>query len=226
MTDQGPSRSGGTVYGRGGLDVTAGAPSRLPRIIPAIVGAGAVAVLILGYTAWSSIGGGPDEPAAAATAPASVTTAAAPEPSTADPAPARLSTGEWLVSPLGDPNTYLTVSNEFAKMSPADPTRLSVVTGLADGSCFSFRLEDGRYLRHFDYRLRFDTSDDSDLFRADATFCPETGAAAGAFRLRSENYPEFLLHRRDDDSLYIAKPEGDDFTARSSFMVQDPSATT
>ena len=186
--------------------------------MPIAVGVGVVAVLALGYAAWNSTAGGGDEPAAAAVVPES---AAAPGPAPSAAAPARLAPGSWLLSPLGDPDTYLTMNGEFAKMSPADPATLTVVTGLADDGCFSFRLDGDRYLRHFDYRLRADEWDDSDLFRADATFCQEAGAAAGTVRLRSKNYPDHLVHRRDDDALYIDKATGD--AAGFSFMVQ-PSA--
>jgi hypothetical protein len=222
MTDQDPSRPSGTVYGRGGADVGSGAPAGLPKAMIIGVGAGVAAVLALGYAAWSSTGGGDSQPAEAAAVPttAAVASAPAPEATESAPAKARLAPGSWLLSPLGDPDTYLTVTGENAKMSPADPATLTVVTGLDDDTCFSFRLEDGRYLRHYDYRLRFDTSDDSGLFRADATFCQEAGTDAGTVRLRSKNYPEYLLHRRDDDSLYIDKPEGSGFTTESSFMVQ------
>ncbi|GIE80670.1 hypothetical protein Aph02nite_66200 [Actinoplanes philippinensis] len=199
----------GTVYG-------SSRPDRLSRALTIGVGAGAVAVLVLGYAAWTSTGGGDEKPAAAATsATATATTPAAESPSPA--ATPELAAGAWLLSPLGDEDTYLTANGEYAKMSPADPATLTVSAGLADDTCFSFRLEDGRYLRHFDYRLRFDASDDSELFRNDATFCREAGTDPGAVRLRSKNYPEFLLHRRDDDSLYIDKESG------TSFMVQVPS---
>ncbi|WP_229074942.1 AbfB domain-containing protein [Actinoplanes sp. DH11] len=218
MTD--PARPGGTVYGRGGVDVSDGVPARLPRTLIAAVSAGVVAVLGVGYLAWNTTGGSADKPAAAAaTAPTSpvVTAPAASAVSTA-PAPAQLAAGSWLLSPAGEPETHLSVRDDVATMSPIDPATLTAVAGLADDTCFSFRTGDDRYLRHFDYRLRFDASEDSDLFRADATFCPGPGADAGTFRLRSKNYPEHLVHRRDDDSLYIDKPSGDD--AESTFAVQ------
>ncbi|BEL03615.1 hypothetical protein Q0Z83_018060 [Actinoplanes sichuanensis] len=216
MTDQapGPQRPG-TVYGRGGVDVRKGEPDRLPRAMIAGVGVGVVAVLGLGYAAWSSTGGGEEKPAAAATTTAPAAPTAVPESTvTAKP---QLAAGSWLLSPLGDEDTYLTANGDYAKMSPADPATLTVSAGLADDTCFSFRLEDGRYLRHFDYRLRFDASDDSDLFRSDATFCQEAGTDVGTVRLRSKNYPDHLVHRRDDESLYIDKESG------TSFMVQVPS---
>jgi hypothetical protein len=219
MTDQDQSRPSGTVYGRGGTTVVGGTPAGLPKAMIIGVGAGIVAVLGLGYAAWSSTAGG-DSQSAAAGAVTSPTSTPEPEATTTAPAKARLTTGAWLLSPLGDPDTYLTVTGDNAKMSPADPATLTVTAGLADDTCFSFQVEDGRYLRHFDYRLRFDAAEDSDRFRADATFCQEAGTDAGTVRLRSKNYPEYLLHRRDDDSLYIDKPEGSGFTAESSFMVQ------
>ncbi|MEV4281711.1 AbfB domain-containing protein [Actinoplanes xinjiangensis] len=213
MTDQVPGpRPSGTVYGRGGVEMSGSAPDRLPRAMIAGVVVGVVAVLGLGYAAWSSTGGAEQRPAAAAT---SAPTEPAPAPT--KPAKPQLTAGSWLLSPLDDEATYLTATGEYAKMSPADPATLTVSAGLADDTCFSFRLEDGRYLRHFDYRLRFDASDDSDLFRADATFCREAGTDAGTIRLRSKNYPDHVVHRRDDDSLYIDKESG------TSFMVQVPS---
>ncbi|MEU4164295.1 AbfB domain-containing protein [Actinoplanes sp. NPDC026670] len=217
MTEQAPGpRQPGTVYGRGGVDVGKSAPDRLPRAMTVGVGVGVIAVLGLGYAAWSSTGGGEEKPAAAATTTAPAATAPATPESTATVKP-QLATGSWLLSPLGDEDTYLTVNSDYAKMSPADPATLTVSAGLADDTCFSFQLEDGRYLRHFDYRLRFDASDDSDLFRADATFCQEAGTDVGTVRLRSKNYPEYVVHRRDDESLYIDKDSG------TSFMVQVPS---
>ncbi|GAA1641460.1 AbfB domain-containing protein [Actinoplanes couchii] len=219
MTEQG--RPSGTVYGRGGVDTGGDEPGGgLPKAVPIIVGVGGVAVLLLGWAAWSSIMGD-KEPAVAATA--TVTTPPSVESSPSEPAKPELGTGEWLLSPAGDENNYLTVSEDFAKMSPADPATLTVVAGLDDEACFSFQLADGRYLRHFDYRLRFDAGDDSDLFQADATFCRESGTAAGTIRLTSKNYPEYRIHQRQDGALYIDKPEGDSFDAESSFMVQAPS---
>ncbi|BBH68397.1 hypothetical protein ACTI_50820 [Actinoplanes sp. OR16] len=206
----GNERPGGTVYGRGGAGVRPQGPSGLPRAMTAIVGAGVVAVIGLGYVAWNSTGGKAETPAVVPSAPTR-------PPSEAPTEEVTLTTGSWRLSPAGEPDTYLTVSGEFATMS-ADPATLTVVTGLADDGCFSFRTADDRYLRHFDYRLRSDATDDSDLFRADATFCRVDDGEGGTFRLRSKNYPDHLLHRRDDGSVYIDEPTGD--TAAFTFRVQ------
>ncbi|GGN97494.1 hypothetical protein GCM10010112_89820 [Actinoplanes lobatus] len=209
MIDQAPEPAG-TVYGQ---------TRRTPPVMPIIVGVAAVAVVGVGFVAWNSTGGADR----AESAPAAVT--APPSPAaTASPSsvPAQLAAGTWVVSPLGDPGTYLTTDGDFAALSRVGPLPLTVVPGLADGTCYSFHTEDGHYLRHYDYRLRFDVAEESDLFRADATFCQEAGTAIGTVRLRSKNYPEYLVHRRGE-KLYIDKPDGSaGFPKASSFMVQEP----
>ncbi|MEU4428228.1 AbfB domain-containing protein, partial [Actinoplanes sp. NPDC024001] len=153
-------------------------------------------------------------PAASATPPAP----AAPSPS---PSRHRLSTGSWLLSPAGDAESFLGEDGDFAAIGSEEQV-LTVVAGLADESCFTFRDEDGAYLRHFDYRLRFDDEDDSELFRKDATFCLEDGLPAGTIRLRSQNYPEHVLHRRGPQ-LFIDKPDGSEkFTEESTFVLGKP----
>ncbi|GAA0479252.1 hypothetical protein Aca07nite_86480 [Actinoplanes capillaceus] len=206
MIDQAPEPAG-TVYGQA---------RRTPPVMPIIVGVAAVAVLVVGFVAWNSTGGADRAESAppAGTAP--------PSPAATGSAPAQLAAGTWVVSPLGDPGTYLTTGGDFAALSTVDPLPLTVVPGLADGTCYSFHTEDGRHLRHYDFRLRFDVAEDSDLFRADATFCQEAGTAIGTVRLRSKNYPEYLVHRRGE-KLYIDKPDGSaGFPKASSFMVQEP----
>ncbi|MEU4690040.1 AbfB domain-containing protein [Actinoplanes sp. NPDC023714] len=219
MTDETPgsARPGGTVYGRGGVDARPARPAGPPRALTAIAGAGIVAVIGLAFVAWNSTGGKAETPAAIPVPASAAVSSPSPSASPSPEAPPTLAAGSWLVSPHGEPGAYLTVAGDFATVS-AEPAALTVVTGLADDTCFSFRTGDDRYLRHFDYRLRFATAGDSDLFRADATFCREDGAEPGAFLLRSKNYPQHLLHRRDDGTLYIDEPTGD--AAAFTFTVQ------
>ena len=114
----------------------------------------------------------------------------------------------------------LTIDGDYAALSSAQRTVFTVVEGLADTSCFSFRAPGGKYLRHYDYRLRFDNPDGADLYRKDATFCPLDGVPAGIVRLRSANYPDHFIHRRGND-LYIDKRDGSDaFDADSSFTLE------
>ncbi|GAA2519577.1 AbfB domain-containing protein [Winogradskya humida] len=222
-----PSRPDGTVYGRGGASPAGpdqgGLLARTHPGATAAVSAGIVAVLALGFWIWRANSGSSPEPASAA--PASPAASASASPS-AKPSPsatkAQLAAGTWVIAPLDAPDTHLTRKSSFAALSTGEKLTLTVEAGLADGACFSFRTGDGKYLRHFDYRLRFDASDESDLFRSDATFCPVDGTAAGTVRLHSKNYPDHLIHRRGTE-LYIDAPDGSDgFTADSSFQVQKP----
>ncbi|GJF34515.1 hypothetical protein KNE206_72150 [Kitasatospora sp. NE20-6] len=81
--------------------------------------------------------------------------------------------------------------------------------GLADPACYSFesRTTPGRYLRHYDYRVRSDASDGSALFAADATFCAENGRTGQGVALRSYNFPTRYL-RHYDNELWIASDGG------------------
>ncbi|WP_307166967.1 AbfB domain-containing protein [Streptomyces rishiriensis] len=82
-----------------------------------------------------------------------------------------------------------------------------VVPGLAAGGCYSFESRNypGQYLRHRDYRV-YRESGSTDLFRADATFCPVRGAN-GAVRLSAYNFPEQYL-RHFNAELWLATPGG------------------
>lgn len=218
MTDP---RPGGTVYGRGGADV------REPRrrgLHPAVLALVAAAAVLVVAAAVFLVTRDPGD------VPVRATPAAAPPPPTVappspEPSPERretpLQTGDWQVSLAGDPEKRLKADGDFAAVASGDALTLTLVPGLADKSCFSFRRGDDDYLRHFDYRLRFDQDDDSPLFRDDATFCPEGGAA---IRLRSKNYPDHFLHRRGAE-LYIDEPDGTaEFVADSSFALHEPSS--
>ncbi|KQX61217.1 glycoside hydrolase family 2 [Streptomyces sp. Root1310] len=82
-----------------------------------------------------------------------------------------------------------------------------IVPGLADSGCYSFESRNypGQYLRHREYRV-YKESGSTDLFRADATFCPARGAN-GAVRLSAYNFPEQYL-RHYNAELWLATPGG------------------
>lgn len=199
------------------------APRGTHTAVKALVGLAVVVVLVAAVVVWRSATGDADPAAAPAAEPTPLSAAqsaapAAPAPEVSS-APAEFSAGSWLVS-LGGSGDYLTFDGDFAALSSGQRTVFTVVEGLADASCFSMRAPNGRYLRHYDFRLRFDKPDDADLYRKDATFCPLDGAAAGTVRLRSANYPDRVVHRRDD-GLYLDKPaDSDAFDADSSFAVE------
>lgn len=73
--------------------------------------------------------------------------------------------------------------------------------GLADASCVSFEsvAVPGRWLRHYGYRLRLGTNDNSALFKSDATFCPEKGLGGRGFSFRSQNFPQRMLRHKNGE---------------------------
>ncbi|MBI5719930.1 MAG: AbfB domain-containing protein [Burkholderiales bacterium] len=89
-------------------------------------------------------------------------------------------------------------------------------TGLADAACVSLELaaQPGQWLRHQGYRLKLGTNDGSDLFKADATFCPEPGLAGHSLTLRSKNFPTYVLRARGGE-LWI-DPEAADAQFRNT----------
>jgi hypothetical protein len=223
MTHQAPEspRPAGTVYGRGGVEVRDGGRGLFTRLHPGVtaaVCAGVIAVFALGYGVWRASTG---SSAAASAIPATPGVPIVPSSAAASsgpPAPT-LAAGSWYLSPAGDPETFVTRADNFATLSGKEKMVLIAVAGLADDTCFSFHAGDGRYLRHFDYRLRFDALGDDELSRQDATFCPEPDQPAGTVRLRSANYPDHVIHRRGTE-LYIDKSDGSaDFAADSSFTL-------
>jgi len=199
-----------TMYGQ--------APRGTHAAVKVLVGVAVVVVLAAVVVVWRSATGDAESAAGPAADPASPV--AVPSVTEASSAPAELATGSWLISLGGGSGGYLTVDGDFAALSSGRRTVLTVVKGLADTSCFSIRASNGKYLRHYDYRLRFDKPDDADLYRKDATFCPLDDAPAGIVRLRSVNYPDYVIHSRGN-GLYIDKRDGSDgFDAESSFALE------
>ncbi|MGW2234465.1 AbfB domain-containing protein [Streptomyces sp. NPDC001759] len=93
----------------------------------------------------------------------------------------------------------------------------TVVPGLADAKAFSFRDASGNYLRHYDFRGRFDANDGTSTFAEDATFVARTGTATGSVRFESYNYPGHYL-RHYDYQLRVDPTDGTDlFRQDSSF---------
>lgn len=162
------------------------------------------------------------------------------------PAPAR---GQPVVAPLPSPSATpslapgpvsLEVANEaglFASttnslgvlvpVAPGDgPARqratFEAVAGLNDPACFSFRLPDGRYLRHSQWRLRVSANDGTALFRGDATFCVRPGSVTGSVELESSNYPGWFLRRRGS-TLWVDRSDGSpSFRSDCAFRVREP----
>lgn len=120
-------------------------------------------------------------------------------------------------------------ANNLAVVKPLDggsaaTGQLIVRDGLADAACVSMEVaaQPGKYLRHAGYRLQLGTNDGSDLFKNDATFCAETGSTAGSVRLRSKNFPTYLLHARTTGEVWIDPEETTDAFRREASFVATP----
>jgi RNA polymerase sigma factor (sigma-70 family) len=150
-----------------------------------------------------------------------------PKPDHADKA--ALSAGLASLEAVSEAGFFVSTAATYgvlAKMGPGaaasakQQATFEVVAGLADSSCFSFRLPDGEYLRHSSWRLRVSPDDGSDLFKGDATFCVRAGTAPGSISLESANYPGWFLHHRGND-LWVDPTDGTaTFMADSSFRTR------
>jgi hypothetical protein len=165
-------------------------------------------------------------------------TPSAARPSSASPAPVNTTTpaatvplGAWSLESVALPGQYLTNSGIYATLGQVTATSseqarrqatFTAITGLADANCVTIRASDGRYLRHYELRMRLSREDSTQLFREDATFCPRPGAVAGSVSLQAHNYP-YLVIRNRGDGVYIEVPDGSQAFAReSSFITRTP----
>ncbi|MFE7761411.1 glycoside hydrolase family 43 protein [Streptomyces sp. NPDC057438] len=98
----------------------------------------------------------------------------------------------------------------------------TVVPGLADANCYSFRTSTGRYLRHWDYRIRSDADDGTAVFDKDATYCARPGTTAGSVRLESYNYPGRYIRHYNYELHLDTYQATDTFRADSSFTAVSP----
>ncbi|TPQ18160.1 arabinofuranosidase [Streptomyces sporangiiformans] len=98
----------------------------------------------------------------------------------------------------------------------------TVVPGLADANGYSFRNAAGNYLRHWDFRARFDANNGSSTFARDATYIARTGTASGSVRFESYNYPGYYL-RHYSYQLRVDPSDGTAlFRQDSSFVPVNP----
>ncbi len=125
------------------------------------------------------------------------------------------------------PNRYVSSRAGLGYLDPVDAgstalvkqdATVTVVPGLADANCYSFRAADGRYLRHWDFKLRLGTEDGSAAFRGDATYCVRPGAVAGSVSLESYNYPGRYLRHYTYELRADVYQDTDTFRADSSFQ--------
>lgn len=113
-----------------------------------------------------------------------------------------------------------------ATSAPA-AARFTVRDGLADASCVSLESvgSPGNWLRHQGYRLKLGASDGSDLFKGDATFCPEAGLSSTGLTLRSKNYPTYVLRHRNGEIWIDPQAADTAFVQSASWLPRAISGT-
>ncbi len=116
----------------------------------------------------------------------------------------------------------------LAAISPAstavdrDDSSFAIRAGNANAQCYSFEASNfpGSFLRHQNYRLLLNASDNSAGFNADTTFCLKRGLTGFGFSLASFNFPNMVLHTRGDASLGIDASDGTaGFAAAASYAL-------
>ncbi|WP_405725634.1 AbfB domain-containing protein [Streptomyces sp. NBC_01537] len=127
------------------------------------------------------------------------------------------------------PDRYLTAHSDdlgyLDRVSSTDSAQtrqaatFTLVTGLADPSCYSFKSEDGRYFRHEDFRIHLMADDGSTLFEQDATFCPHEGSVSGSVSFASYNYPGYYLRHRQYQLWIDPYQDSSGFRDDSSFQL-------
>jgi RNA polymerase sigma factor (sigma-70 family) len=223
----------GTV-GSAGVDVEGGVLSQLVR---AVMAHPVAAVCLAGALIAGAAMAVANWPGTAPWAPivASGRTPARPNQPVVEPAPAPSSfaLGPVSLEAANETGFFVSTANTFGflvSVGPADDSQarrratFEVVAGLADPTCFSFRLADGQYLRHSSWRLRVSPNEGTALFRGDATFCVRPGWASGSVSLESHNYPGWFLGHRGNE-LWVDHATGTAaFAADSSFRIRSPLA--
>lgn len=232
------------------MAVASTASGPLAHPVAATIAAGAVAAAAVAVTALPA----PVPPSSGLLAAPSSTRAvrSTPSPAPAIAPPTRKPPASTVASPpntradtlaLGRPvslesadeaGRYVTAVDSLGVLTPVaasstEPTRrqatFTVIAGLANANCYSFRSPDGRYLRHASWRLRLNPDEGTKLFRADATFCVRTGATVDSIALEASNYTGWFVHRRGDE-LWVDQSDGSvAFHTESSFRIRSALAT-
>ncbi|MDX3241032.1 AbfB domain-containing protein [Streptomyces sp. ME18-1-4] len=129
---------------------------------------------------------------------------------------------ERSVQAVNYPDRYWHVSGGLVRLDAPggsefrEDSTFTVVKGLYNSSCYTFKTHDGKYLRHRDFILRAERNDGSALFKQDATFCPGYSGYSGGVLLQSVNYPNYAL-RHENFQLRL-DPYGYNTTNRQDFM--------
>lgn len=238
------SGAAGVSSGGAGVGVKAGFIGQLVQMIGAhpVVAAVTAGTLVVGGTVTAATWPESSPPAPTVVAASPSPSAPAPPTRTASSRPTNTSpsvtAGRLALGPVslesanatgryaatsGNLGVLTSVSRDSGDSARARAT-FQVIRGLADASCFAFRAQDGRYLRHSSWRVRLSPDEGTELFRGDATFCLRTGSVAGSVSFESSNYPGWFLRHRGDE-LWVDHADGSAaFRADSSFLIRVPLA--
>ena len=144
---------------------------------------------------------------------------------------AELPTGARSLESVNYPGRYVRHLDQLGRLdpvtsgSPAQVKRdatVTVVSGLASPSCYSFQAANGQFLRHADWRVRLDANTGTAQFREDATFCATTGSVAGSVSLAPVRHPDRRLRHRNFELWVEPYQDTATFRADSSFRLTAP----
>ncbi|MFI0939679.1 alpha-L-arabinofuranosidase B [Streptomyces sp. NPDC021020] len=133
-------------------------------------------------------------------------------------------TGDYLKHDDSDANVVIAgVTSSSSATDKGDATWI-VRAGLANSACVSFESanKSGQYLRHQNFKLQLATSDGSDLFKQDATFCAQSGMNGQGLSFPSVNYPDHYI-RHYDYTVYVAANGGSNAWDSSTSFADDVS---
>jgi hypothetical protein len=125
------------------------------------------------------------------------------------------------------PDRYMRHRNFLGYTDPVDASStiqtkqdatFTVVPGLADANCYSFRTASGLYLRHSAFRVRVAANDGTATFAKDATFNAHPGTAASSVALESYNFPGYYVRHRNGELWVDRYTATDLFRADRSFQ--------
>jgi RNA polymerase sigma factor (sigma-70 family) len=127
------------------------------------------------------------------------------------------------------PGTFVSTANDLGVLAAVRSTSayalrrqatFTVLAGLADPDCFTFRSANGQYLRHASWRFILDPDQGTPLFRGDATFCIREGATPGTVTLEASNYPGWFLRHRGSELWVDQTDNSAAFRAEASFRLR------
>ncbi|MEU4392695.1 glycoside hydrolase family 43 protein [Kribbella sp. NPDC023855] len=143
-------------------------------------------------------------------------------------------TGNRSLRSVSDPDRYVRHRDNLAYVEPVSSSSslttrqdatFTIVPGLANGNCYSFRSVNfpGRYLRHYAFRVRLDINSGDSVFARDATFCGRAGLAGGT-SFESYSHPGRYLRHYNYEVRVDWRTSDAAFARDASFTLSAPLA--